>query len=184
MKKWLFICLACQALSVSAIEENSKIRYVDFKTCVEESKIGKQEQASFEAMKKQMENVFEEKDKVLTELANKLNNIDELELMSVEAETELKRKYRALSQEMSQIQTQFYQTLSQSNLQIVQKLREIVTKASEKVAKNLGLDFVIDDEGTFFANKKLDISSLVINEMDANYVEEVAKPTPTTTTGQ
>lgn len=175
MKKWLLICLACSTLSFAA-EANSTIRYVNFKTCVEESKIGKQEQAAFEAMKKQMETVVEEKEKVLTELANKLNNVDELELMSPEAETELKRKFRALSQEMSQIQTQFYQTLSQANMQIVQKLSEIVTKASEKVAKEKNLDFVLNDEGTFFANKALDISSSIVKEMDTNFVEEVAKP--------
>lgn len=177
MKKWLLICLACSTLSLTGVEENGKIRFVNFKTCVEDSKIGKQEQASFEAMKNQMEKVVEEKEKVLTELANKLNNADELDLMSPEAETELKRKFRALSQEMSQIQTQFYQTLSQANLQIVQKLSEIVTKAAEKVAKEKGLDFVLNDEGTFFANKALDISSLIVKELDANFREEVAKPT-------
>lgn len=175
MKKWLFICLACGTLSLTAAED-SKIRYVNFKTCVEESKLGKQEQASLEAMKNQMEKVVEEKEKVLTELANKLNNADELELMSPEAETDLKRKFRTLSQEMSQLQTQFYQTLSQAHMQIVQKLSEIVAKAAEKVAKEKHLDYVLNDEGAFFANKALDVSNLIINEMDANFVEEVAKP--------
>ena len=58
----------------------------------------------------------------------------------------------------------------------MQKLSEIVAKASEKVAKEKNLDFILNDEGAFFANKALDISSLIIKEMDTNFVEEVAKP--------
>ena len=180
MKKWLLRSLTCSALLLSSTSfaepANIKIGVVNFKTCVEESKFGKQEQASFEAMKQQMENVVEEKEKVLGDLANKLNNADELELMSPEAETELKRKFRALSQEMSQLQTQFYQTLNQANFQVVQKLSETVTKASEKVAKDQSLDLILNDEGAFFVNKALDVSPLVIKQMDAQFEEEAAKP--------
>lgn len=182
MKKWLLRSLASSALLLSATsfaaDANVKIGVVNFKTCVEESKFGKQEQASFEAMKKQMENVVEEKEKVLGDLANKLNNADELELMSPEAETELKRKFRALSQEMSQLQTQFYQTLNQANFQVVQKLSENVTKASEKVAKDQSLDLVFNDEGCFFVNKAFDISAQVVKQMDAQFEEESSKPNP------
>ncbi len=175
MKKWLLLTLAAASFTADAYAD-MKIGVVNFKSCVEESKLGKQEQAAFEAMKKQLENVVEEKEKVLSDLANKLNNADELELMSPEAETELKRKFRALSQEMSQLQTQFYQTLNQANFQVVQKLSEIVTKAAEKVAADQKLDLILNDEGAFFANKSLDVSSLVVKQMDAQFVEEPAKP--------
>lgn len=70
-----------------------KIGLVNFKLCVEESKMGRQEEASFETMKKQMENVVAEKEKILTELANKLNDPDQLDLMSPETETELKENF-------------------------------------------------------------------------------------------
>lgn len=171
MKKWLFSTFVFFTAFASAAE--LKIGVVNFKSCVEDSKIGKQEQAAFEAMKKQMESVVEEKEKVLSELANKLNNADELELMSPEAETELKRKFRALSQEMSQLQTQFYQTLNQANFQVVQKLSELVTKAAEKVAKEQNLDLILNDEGSFYTNKNLDVSSLIVKKLDE---EDAAKP--------
>lgn len=182
MKKWLYSYMASLALlSMSSLSAETsapaKIGVVNFKMCVEESKIGKQEQAAFEAMKKQMEKVLEEKEKVLSELANKLNNVDELELMSPEAETDLKRKFRALSQEMTQMQSQFYQTLNQANFQVVQKLSELVGKASEIVAKSLKLDLIFNDETLFYANPERDISASVIKQLDANF-EETPKPAP------
>lgn len=144
-----------------------KIGAVNFKSCVENSKLGKQEQASFETLKNQMESVAEEKEKTLEELAGKLNNPDELDLMSPEAEVELKRKFRTLSQEMGQLQNQFYQTLQQANYKVVQKISDAVAKASEKVAKDLKLDLVLNDETCFYCNSAIDISSLIVKEMDA-----------------
>lgn len=189
MKKWslkqfLTLTIATFALAASSFAADAtpsrtiKIGVVDFKKCVEQSKLGKQEEASFEAMKKQMEAVVGEKEKTLTEMANKLNDPDQLDLMSPEAETELKRKFRALSQEMQQIQAQFYQTLQQANFKVIQKLSEVVTTASEKVAKDLSLDLVVNDETCFFAASPLDITSQVVKQMDSTF-EQDAKQTPT-----
>lgn len=181
MRKFLCLSLLPAFLFFSPLSsdevKNPKIGVVDFKICVEESKLGKQEQASFEAMKGQMEKVVEEKEKVLTELAGKLNNPDELDLMSPEAETDMKRKFRALSQEMQQIQSQFYQTLNQANFKIVQKISESVGKASEKAAKEKNIDVVLNSEGSFFASKALDISRDVVKYMDLQF-EEDAKNAP------
>ncbi|MFV0339272.1 MAG: OmpH family outer membrane protein [Parachlamydiaceae bacterium] len=172
----LFTSCALLFASSSFAAEATKIGTVNFKLCVEESKLGKQEQASFETMKKQMENVVEEKEKVLNDLATKLNDPDQLDLMSPEAETDLKRKFRALSQELSQLQNQYYQTLQQANIKIVQSLSDAVTKASEKVAKDLKLDLVINDETCFFASPALDISSKVVVEMNRSDDQAGTKP--------
>lgn len=179
MKKWLSILLLAPLLAFATeggpLKKDMplmKMAVVNFKSCVENSKLGKQEQASFEAMKNQMETVVMEKEKVLEELAGKLNNPDELDLMSPEAEVELKRKFRALSQEMGQIQNQFYQTLSQANLKIVQKISDSVAKASEKVAKDIKVDLVINHETCFYCNSAFDISSLVVKEMDVEMAEK------------
>lgn len=188
MKKWTkFQLICCAAIALQAIccpgyaaeatkpadaNKALKIGLVNFKMCVEESKIGKQEQASFETLKKQMEKVVEEKENTLNDLATKLNDPDQLDLMSPEAETEMKRKFRALSQEMSQLQSQYYQTLQQANFKIVQKLSDTVTKASSKVAKDMNLDLILNDETTFFTDPNLDVSRKVIIELDRMFDEE------------
>jgi outer membrane protein len=181
MKRWTFATLFSLFLPLCATAADApgaaKIGTVNFKLCVEESKLGKQEQASFEAMKKQMETVVEEKEKTLNDLANKLNDPDQLDLMSPEAETELKRKFRGLSQEMNQIQQQFYQTLQQANFKIVQTLSEAVNKASEQVAKDQKIDLVLNDETCFFANKALDVSTKVVTEMDKQF-DQTSKKGP------
>lgn len=170
--------LTC-CLLMSAAPADLKVGLINFKKCVEDSKIGKQEQSTFETLKSKMESVVEEKEKELNVLADKLNDPDQLDLMSAEAETELKRKFRALSQEMNQLQNQYYQSLSQTNMKIVQSLAEVVAKAAEAVAKEERYDLVLNDESAFYYDKALDISSKVVMKMDKQFEEEEEKIAPT-----
>lgn len=171
----------CLLLSAVPMEnaKNLKVGLINFKKCVEESKLGKQEQATFEVMKKKMEDVVEEKDKELNILAEKLNDPDQLDLMSAEAETELKRKFRALSQEMNQLQTQYYQSLNQANFKIVQSLADVVAQAAELVAKEEKYDMLLNDEGAFYYDSQLDISPKIVVKMDKLFDEEAEKIAPT-----
>lgn len=149
-----------------------KIRVVNFKKIAEQSKLGKQEQTSFDALKKQMENVLSEKEKVLNDMATKFDDNDFLDSLSPEAETDMKRKFRNLNQEYTQLQQQYIQTLQQTNFKIVQKLSENVGKASNTVAKKLKYDLVLNDETTFFVSPDLDISSEIVKELDQIFDKE------------
>lgn len=155
-----------------------KIALVNFKTCVEKSKIGQKEQASFDAMKKQMETILEEKEKSLADVAGKFNDIDYLDSLSPDAEAELKRQFRTLNAEFNQQQQQFYQTLSQTNMMIIQKLNDAVTKAAEEVAKSNKIDIVLNDESTFYTIASIDISPMVIRVMDTTFEKEAKNGTP------
>lgn len=169
------VLVAAAALLSSAApasNEGLKIRVVKFKTCVEQSKLGKQEQASFEALKKQMESVLMEKEKVLNEMATKLEDTDYLDSLSPDAETELKRKFRGLSQEYGQLQNQYLQTLNQTNMKVLQNLNEKVAEASDVVAKQYNYDLVLNDESCFASAPSYDISSQVISVMDQKFDKE------------
>jgi outer membrane protein len=157
-------------------DQNLNVKVVTFKTCVEGSKLGKQEQASFEALKKQMESVLESKEKVLNEMAQKFEDPDYLDSLSPEAETELKRKFRALNQEYTTVQNQYVQTLSQTNMKVVQNITEVLTKATAVVAKRHNISLVLNDESAFFISPDLDISAQVIAVMDEMF-EQDAKET-------
>jgi outer membrane protein len=174
MKTLLALCLIF-ASSCFAADKAAKVRVVNFKTVVEKSKVGKQEQDSFEALKKQMETVMQEKEKTLNDLMAKLDDTNYLDSISAEAEGELKRKFRGLSQEMQMQQQQYMQTLQQANFAIVQKLNEMVSKATQEVSKRDKIDLVVNDEGTFFFDKDLDISDQVVTEMDKGFEPEKKK---------
>lgn len=152
--------------------EAAGLGVVDFKICVENSKMGKKERENFDVLKKKMEGQLEEKEKSLKDMATKLEDTDYLDSLSPEGETDLKRKFRALNQEMATLQNQFLQLLQQTNVKILQKMHESVEKASASVAKEKGLDAVLNKEACFFVTPALDISNTVVERLDKQFEEE------------
>lgn len=172
MKKLCAIILLSSIVGVSAPTfaaekiATPSIGIVSFKHCLENSKIGKQEQARFDQMRKQMEQSIEQKEKELKELSPKFSE-EYLDSLTPEAEAELKDKFKNLSQELTQQQNQYYQTLNQTNTQVVQKMYDLITEASKSVAREKGLDLILNEESCFFKADSLDVSLLVIQKLDA-----------------
>lgn len=160
------LCLIAAPL-VAQDAKPLKVGIVNFKKVVEESKMGKQEQANFEVLKKQMESVLEEKEKTLNELSVKFNDQDYLDGLSPDGENELKHKFRTLNSELGQIQSQYYQTLNQANIKILQKLNELVSQAAAGVAKDAQVDLILNEESGFYYAPDLDLSKKVIAALDA-----------------
>ena len=165
------MALAAMTSTATLSAKELKIGFANFKECVESSKLGKQEQGNFEALKKQMESVLEDKEKQLNDLATKLNDTDYLDSISADAETELKRKARTIQGDMQQHQQQFMQALQQANFKIVQQLTEAIGKASKKVAAAQNLDLIVNEEVAFFASPALNVSKEVVKEMDADFAD-------------
>jgi outer membrane protein len=155
----------------SASKANAQIAVVNFKKCIETSKLGKQEQGRFEEIKKQMETGIEAKEKELNEMAPKFKD-EYLDTLTPEAEAELKERFRRLSQELSGLQNQYYQLLNQANYQIVQKMNEWITGASSKIAKDKNIDIVLNDEACFYVTSAYDVSSEIVKELDARFAQE------------
>lgn len=154
----------------SDAQQSFKIGIVNTKKCLENSKLGKQEQANFEQMKKQMETVLQEKEKQLEEIESKLNDDDYMDSITDEVASELKRKKRTIRNEGMQLQSQYMQTLQQTNVKIIQKLTEVIAKASAQVAKEgvhgQLLDVIFTDEACTFYSPRLDISDLITEKMN------------------
>lgn len=164
-----------QAPQTGTANKQPRIGVVNFKQCVEKSKLGKQEQTNFENLKKQMESVLGDKDKTLNDMASKLNDPDYLDSLSPEAETELKRKFRALSQELSGQQQEYMQVLQQTNMKVIQSMNELVTKAASGIAKSEGYDLILNEEGVFSSSPDLDITTKVVAALDNDFDKEAAK---------
>lgn len=168
MKKLNYLILCAGAVLATAMPGYGadKIGVVSFKTCLEESKIGKQEQANFDAMKKQMETVLEEKGKVLESIELKKRDADYMDSLSPEMETEFNRKARALESEFMQLQNQYMQTLQQANVKILQKLNDLISQASKEIAPAQRFDMILNDEACYFCSPALDISTQIAKKMD------------------
>lgn len=160
------IGVLCAATFNTTNKNTLKIGVVNFKECVEKSKIGQHEQTVFESLKKQMENSLVEKEKGLNEISAKLNDPDYLDTLSQEAEAELKHKFRAANQEITQQQNQYYQALNQTNVKIVQQLHDLIEKTAGTVAKEMGLDLVLSEESSFYYNPEIDITEKVVALLD------------------
>lgn len=157
-----------------AVESVPTVGVVNFTTCVSDSKLGKQEQSSFESLKKQMSSLLEDTEKQINELAAKFNDPEFLDSLSPEAEEELKNKFRSLNEDLNRYQNQYYQVLQQSNMKVMQTLSNSINTASEKVAKDKKLSLIVNKDACFFNSTALDVTSSVVAEMDKNY-DQIAK---------
>ena len=173
--KRLILALALSSASLCA-DQNFGV--VNFGTCVSDSKLGQQEQASFENLKKQMTTLLEGTEKQLNDLSSKFNDPDYLDGLSPEAEEEMKNKFRTLNEELSRYQNQYYQVMNQANMKIVQTLSTSINTASEKVAKEKKLNVVFNKDACFFYIPTLDVTTLVIAQMDKEFKPESKKPAP------
>ena len=169
----LVATLSLQNAAVAA--ENLAMGVVNFKECFENSKLGQQEQASFDALKKQAEQVLQEKERAMRDIDSKLRDADYLDSLSPNAEAELKHQFRVLGQESQQMQQQMYQTLNQANLKILQKMSDNVNECASALAKTLKLDCIVNEESCFFYSSKLDITQKVIDMLDQTFEERAAQ---------
>lgn len=164
----------------AALSQSFKVGVVNTKRCLEDSKLGKQEQANFEKMKSQMESVLHEKEKTLEELESKLNDDDYVDSISEEAASELKRQRRTIRNEGMQLQNQYMQTLQQANAKVVQKLTDVISKASAQVAQESLFDVILTDEACTYFSKKFDVSEQIVTKMDILFEAEQKESLPKT----
>lgn len=176
MKRYIPLFLLATSLATSAFAADApSIGVVNFSNCVTDSKLGKQEQSSFDALKKQMSTLLEDTEKQLNDIAAKFNDPEYLDGLSPEAEEELKNKFRVLSDEMNRYQNQYYQVLNQANMRIIQTISNGINTASEKVAKDKKLTVVVNKDACFYFSPGLDVTNQVVSEMDKTFESESKK---------
>lgn len=158
-----------------AVDARPMFGIVNIMTCITDSKYGKNEQEQLENIKKQWTSLIEESEKELKEISSKFEDQDYLDSLSPEAEEQLKLKQQTLNQDIAKYQNQLYQILNQANYFFIQKMTNNISKASETIASEKKLDFVLNKEACFYNSPKMDITEQVIKEMDKNFDKETAK---------
>ncbi|MDF2550471.1 MAG: skp-like protein [Chlamydiales bacterium] len=151
-----------------SMSSSLKVGIVNFKNCLEISKMGKDEQRRFEDMKKEIDKSLQEREKSLNDISSKFND-EYLDSISEEAEADLKEQFRKLSQEFTFAQNQYYQLLQQTNIRMLQSISEILSQASKEVAERENIDMVFSEDSCFFYKPALDITKAVVEVMDGIY---------------
>ncbi|HSX26072.1 MAG TPA: OmpH family outer membrane protein [Chlamydiales bacterium] len=170
MNKFIFSALAALGLIATATAaDNQILGAVNFSTCITDSKVGKSEQQNMETIRKQMSTLIEDTEKEMKELSAKFEDTEYLDSLSPKAEEELKVKFQTLQEDLGRYQNQFYQVLQHANYQMIQKMSSSIAKASEKIAKTKKLDYVMNKEACFYIRPDLDVTTLVISEMDKTF---------------
>jgi len=159
-------------------EQAPKIATASFKRCLEESKIGKDEQAKFEKMKREMEQSIERKEAELKEMAPKFSD-EYLDALTPEAEAELKKNFQELSQQVTQERNQYMYTLNQLDYQIVQKIYEKVVVLAKDVANQHQVSIIFDGDRCLYRDEKLDLSDEIIAQLDAQFDLSQKEPSQT-----
>lgn len=186
MKKWFslstalalalfsFSQVAADAAKAPATTSSSKVGVVMIRACFDQSKAGHNARDTLENMNKQMTAALEEIDRQIEEISSQLDDENNRDSMTPEAEKQLQDKFESLSQERELKRMQFSQQMNQSQMMIMQKIYDHVTRASEKVAKEMDLDLIVQEDSTLYFAAGLDVTKPVLQAMDKLSEEEAA----------
>ncbi len=175
IKKWTGLLLL-GVLTAGALQADQLFGVVNFKQCIENSKLGKQEQATFDQMREQMVSSLETVQKSLQEVGAKMSDQEYMDGLSADAQGELRNKFQTLNNELVQNQTQYYQILNQAHMRMVQGLMDEVGAAAQEVAKAQNLKMVVADEALFYYAPETDVTKAVIAKMDATFTPAPVTP--------
>jgi outer membrane protein len=172
-KRYLVTAFILAGLQLCAAEQ--KLGIVNMENIFMETKLGKQEQASFETMRTQFASLLEDTEKQLRDINEKLSDKDTLDGLSPEAEAEMRNKFAQLSEEMNRYQQQYYQFMQQGQHKIMQAVFGGITHASEKLAASKGYTMILNKQACFYSAPTLDVTTDMIKEMDKNFDDEAKK---------
>ncbi|MBS0647672.1 MAG: OmpH family outer membrane protein [Verrucomicrobia bacterium] len=178
MKKTAFVTalvLAGLQLFAPLSAAEPKVGIVNFENIFTETQLGKQEQASFETMRKQFASLLEDTNKQLKEIDDKLQDKDYLDGLSPEAEQEMRGKFAQLSEEMNRYNQQYYQFMQQGQNKMIQAVFGGLNQAAEKMAAAKGYTMILNKQACFYSAPTLDITNDMIKEMDKSFDEETKK---------
>ena len=171
MKKLVTLCVLSLALfsmkEAQAAQTDNSIRIVNLQTCLDASKRGKTELKRFDAMKKKFEDSITQKEKKLKELSPKFTE-EYLDSISPEEEKKLKDEFQKLSQELSQEQSDCYQILNRTQMEILQGMQDLVTQAAKAIAKEKSIRLILRQDACLFSDEVFDLTPDIVTWIDAH----------------
>lgn len=157
----------------ASIPQVNRIGIVNFRRCVEDSKMGREAQTSLETLRGQLAGQLESTEKELLEIINKFDDQDHMDSLSPEAEKQMKKRYEELAGEREGKREQFMEIMNQAQGRAMQELNSQVARAAQLIAKEKGLDLVLRDEAALYYPYTIDVTTAVVVELDKVYDQEM-----------
>ncbi|SPN73445.1 Outer membrane protein,Outer membrane protein (OmpH-like) [Chlamydia serpentis] len=151
---------------------HADLGYVNLKRCLEESDLGKKETEELEVMKQQFLKNAEKIEEELTSIYNKLQDEDYMESLSEAASEELRKKFEDLSGEYNAYQSQYYQSINQSNVKRIQKLIQEVKIAAESVRLKEKLEAILNEEAVLAIAPDSDKTTEIIAILNESFKKQ------------
>lgn len=125
-----------------------------------------------EAAKKKIEKEFAPRDRKLVAQQKKLKELDDKlgkdgAIMSESERKSLEREIISKKRDLKRTQDEFREDLNFRRNEEFAKIQKMIVTAIQEVAKEQGYDIVLG-EGVIYASDKADMSSLVIEKLQAN----------------
>lgn len=162
----LLLVLTMFLLAAPAL--GTEIGYVDMQRVLEESNLGKAAQANLEERFGDEQQAFAQEEAEIVQLQQSLER--DRPLMSKaqveKKEAEIKGRIEKFEQEFAKIQRQLVQAQQQEGGKILEPARNAVIAVAKK--RKLGAVFEANQSGVFYLDKTGDITSEVIETLNAN----------------
>lgn len=168
-KLLITILSACGLAVASLSAADGGIGVVNFATCLTETEFGKKEQEKMDNLRQQFTTLVQDTEKELREISAKFEDTEFLDSLSPKAEEDLKTRFQALNEDLNRYQSQFYQLMQHANMQMMHTMSSQIARASEKIAKQKKLDYIVNREACFYYRPDLDITTQIASEMDTNF---------------
>lgn len=162
----LALFTSAQFSSLSAEELSGKFGIVNMVRCLQESTLGKKEGNEIKKIEADMRGKLQKLEASLKELAAKFDP-EYLDGLSEKEEQELKAQFQKETQAFRQQESTYYQILKQAQMNLQQKLINSIGLASQEVAKETGIDYIMNNEVLVSYNMQLDVTDAIIKKMDA-----------------
>ncbi|MCH9612507.1 MAG: hypothetical protein S4CHLAM102_09980 [Chlamydiia bacterium] len=153
-------------------QDNPSIAFVDFHSCVVESKYGIQQQKLFTHVEEQTQKYMVEIEMQLQDTIANLQDSDYVDALTPEAEEKLNAKAEKLTDDLMRQEDLLYQTRQIAQSTISQKMQQLINVAAKEVAKTEHIDIILGNQLAYAFPSSLDITSKVIAQLNKDFDED------------
>ncbi|RDB31549.1 OmpH family outer membrane protein [Candidatus Similichlamydia laticola] len=158
-------CISRERGHVSS-SSSCPIGVLNFESCVTGSKHGQRGTGLLESANQKMREELRELDERIQSLQDQLQDENIKESMTEEARTAIQREWMGLRRTRDERAANGSNQIYRLQMELVQKLGEMISNASESVCKRYGLKLLISSGATHYHDESLNMTDEVISALN------------------